>query len=362
VDKWRFDSRFRYYRRERWVIIDVFVWEEIKDFLTNKPRNLQLNLLSSNRFWPYNKLYFEIYRIIFLSDLDRSCVPALVKSSLRIHFSVSGFRAGSSKSIPQLNATWTWTGIGSAPFLTLTKPCSTSYMGTLVISIMKTLIGWKAGGAKKRGMSMLQELPRSRTCKEAGIPDRFCICDKSVPIETNQTMVWNGAQFAVRHMNLLIQRAKFGTAQQHLLLFHVFYVPILKSWNLLLFYKNWNSVSSYPTVDGSLFISNRHPVQSDHSDQCWTRVGRYKNWRWNTRHDNHQSTRPCPISCAAQQCAFWRLAAPSFGVGHRWRRLVGSGQRWALGSVWENVHRLHRRRAAGKILFVREEWVKVVGY
>jgi len=63
----------------------------------------------------------------------------------------------------------------------------------------------------KRGISMLQELPEKRSCRQAGIPDRFCICDASNLIDTNQSIVWDGAKFAVQYMNDLFKTAKFGS-------------------------------------------------------------------------------------------------------------------------------------------------------
>ncbi|RZC39846.1 DUF229 domain containing protein [Asbolus verrucosus] len=55
--------------------------------------------------------------------------------------------------------------------------------------------------AQQRGYSLFNEIPSNRTCEDAGIDSHWCTCQQSVQIDKNDTMVIEGANFAVEYMN-----------------------------------------------------------------------------------------------------------------------------------------------------------------
>lgn len=66
--------------------------------------------------------------------------------------------------------------------------------------------------AIQRSMSQLYELPVSRTCPQAGIPDNYCLCGKHTVIDPDQHWVRKAAEVIVDHLNNLLKptgRKKF---------------------------------------------------------------------------------------------------------------------------------------------------------
>lgn len=59
----------------------------------------------------------------------------------------------------------------------------------------------------ERGQSQLYPLPKSRTCKQAGIPDHYCTCSVESRLDLNDSFVQDGARFFVQHLNFLLRNS-----------------------------------------------------------------------------------------------------------------------------------------------------------
>ena len=55
----------------------------------------------------------------------------------------------------------------------------------------------------KHGQSMLTEIPKSRTCAQASIPDHWCPCLEWSAVSTNHSHIMNSAPAAVHYINYL---------------------------------------------------------------------------------------------------------------------------------------------------------------
>jgi len=97
--------------------------------------------------------------------------------------------------------------------------------------------------SKSRGMSMLKELPMDRSCREAGIPDTFCACEKWTAVDSLQeTWLLDGAQFVVQHLNDLMNMRNFGIWQRFQYTCDLSISPKARLYDLLNHF-NRNSVS-----------------------------------------------------------------------------------------------------------------------
>lgn len=56
------------------------------------------------------------------------------------------------------------------------------------------------------GISLLDEVPRDRTCEKAGVPPDYCSCGSEVPIELNSPLVWKAANALVEKVNDLLTK------------------------------------------------------------------------------------------------------------------------------------------------------------
>lgn len=57
------------------------------------------------------------------------------------------------------------------------------------------------------GISLFDQVPRERTCKQAGIPSEYCSCSSEVPIELNNPLVWKAAVALVEKVNDLLMNS-----------------------------------------------------------------------------------------------------------------------------------------------------------
>ncbi|RZC39844.1 DUF229 and/or Phosphodiest domain containing protein [Asbolus verrucosus] len=54
---------------------------------------------------------------------------------------------------------------------------------------------------QSRGYSLFNEIPPKRTCEDAGIDIQWCTCQQSIQIDKNDSVVIDGANFAVKYIN-----------------------------------------------------------------------------------------------------------------------------------------------------------------
>lgn len=60
--------------------------------------------------------------------------------------------------------------------------------------------------AKSRGQSHLYPVPKNRTCRDAGIADHWCTCNKETPLDVeNDTVAEEVASFFVGHLNDILK-------------------------------------------------------------------------------------------------------------------------------------------------------------
>uniref|UniRef100_A0A915L817 Sulfatase N-terminal domain-containing protein n=1 Tax=Romanomermis culicivorax TaxID=13658 RepID=A0A915L817_ROMCU len=56
----------------------------------------------------------------------------------------------------------------------------------------------------KRGLSLLRKLPEKRTCKQAGVPDRYCLCKEENPIDVGNDTVVEAAESTIKILNQIL--------------------------------------------------------------------------------------------------------------------------------------------------------------
>ena len=61
-------------------------------------------------------------------------------------------------------------------------------------------------GRSKRGVSLFQPVPETRSCADASIPEHFCACYGSSPIATDAPISKQAAEFAVTHLNHILRK------------------------------------------------------------------------------------------------------------------------------------------------------------
>lgn len=60
-------------------------------------------------------------------------------------------------------------------------------------------------GWNSRGQSQLYPLSKNRTCKSAGIPNRYCTCIKSTLLSPNSSIYFDVADAFVTHLNFVLK-------------------------------------------------------------------------------------------------------------------------------------------------------------
>ena len=53
-----------------------------------------------------------------------------------------------------------------------------------------------------RGLSLFKELPLHRTCTDAGIPDQYCTCYRTTPLDLGEPLVSHLANELIKHVNV----------------------------------------------------------------------------------------------------------------------------------------------------------------
>lgn len=56
----------------------------------------------------------------------------------------------------------------------------------------------------KRGLSQLYEIPKSRTCSQAGVPQHYCLCIREQPLNSTLAPVVESAKVVVNYLNKLL--------------------------------------------------------------------------------------------------------------------------------------------------------------
>lgn len=78
-----------------------------------------------------------------------------------------------------------------------------------VYETLKDILDSNYNGSQRptvsRGQSQLYPLPKNRTCSSAGIPNRFCTCLKSNPVQLDDPHIINAAEAMVLSLNSLLQ-------------------------------------------------------------------------------------------------------------------------------------------------------------
>lgn len=79
-----------------------------------------------------------------------------------------------------------------------------------VYETLKDIVNENFNGAQRRatsrGQSHLYPVPKNRTCRDAGIADHWCTCNKEVPLKPeNNTIAKEAANFMIDYMNDLLK-------------------------------------------------------------------------------------------------------------------------------------------------------------
>ncbi|KAL4229746.1 hypothetical protein ACF0H5_010135 [Mactra antiquata] len=72
----------------------------------------------------------------------------------------------------------------------------------------------------KRGISLFQPIPESRSCADASIPEHFCACYGSTDISTKEPLVVKASKFAITYLNNLLKKYTHICAELMLLKIH----------------------------------------------------------------------------------------------------------------------------------------------
>uniref|UniRef100_A0A915KY05 Uncharacterized protein n=1 Tax=Romanomermis culicivorax TaxID=13658 RepID=A0A915KY05_ROMCU len=62
----------------------------------------------------------------------------------------------------------------------------------------------------KRGLSLLRTMPEKRTCKQAGVPDRYCLCKEETPIDVQNDTVIEAAEYIIKLLNKYLRAELIG--------------------------------------------------------------------------------------------------------------------------------------------------------
>lgn len=77
-----------------------------------------------------------------------------------------------------------------------------------VISAKFKVTSSKSVRKSRTSRSLFSKIPETRTCTDAGVPAQYCTCYDSNTISTSHPVVTNLGQFAVQHLNSLLQKYK----------------------------------------------------------------------------------------------------------------------------------------------------------
>ena len=84
-----------------------------------------------------------------------------------------------------------------------TLTCCRFDIHEMLMDLAHNNLGTKSGAKRYGtiGSSPFRMIPKNRTCKEAGIPDEYCICARAKHLSTNDTRVKTAAKDLVAYIN-----------------------------------------------------------------------------------------------------------------------------------------------------------------
>ncbi|XP_048735787.2 uncharacterized protein LOC125651251 [Ostrea edulis] len=71
-----------------------------------------------------------------------------------------------------------------------------------------------------RGISLFQEIPKYRSCYDASVPENYCPCYNSEPLDIHNSIVRSAASFAVLHINIQLMKSNFSCNNLQLMSVH----------------------------------------------------------------------------------------------------------------------------------------------